>query len=115
MCIRDSFYLYLPYHLAETNERQKLDALLLDPGWLMAKLTATGNTAALVADYDRYAAGEPQKVIGRTLRLTAGICARDQRQLIPQLLGRLMAVSYTHLDVYKRQACCRGALLKEST
>jgi len=33
---------------------------------------------------------EPQKLIGRTLRLTAGICARDQRQLIPQLLGRLM-------------------------
>jgi hypothetical protein len=48
---------------------RKLDAVLLDPGWLTAKLTATGNTAALVADYDRYAVGEPQKLIGRTPRL----------------------------------------------
>ena len=53
-------------------------------------LATTANTAALIADYDRYAVNEPQKLIGRTLRLTAGICARDQRQLIPQLLGRLM-------------------------
>jgi hypothetical protein len=58
--------------------------------WLAAKLAATANTAALIADYDRYALGEPQQLIGRTLRLTAGICVRDQRQLIPQLLGRLM-------------------------
>jgi WD domain, G-beta repeat/APAF-1 helical domain len=84
---RRYFYLYRPHHLAEAGDRETLDAILLDPGWLTAKLTATGNTAALVADYDRYAVG----VIGRTLRLTAGICARDQRQLIPQLLGRLMA------------------------
>jgi hypothetical protein len=44
-------YLHLPYHLAEANERQRLDSLLLDPSWLAAKLAAT-NTAALVADYD---------------------------------------------------------------
>ena len=38
-------YLYrsLPHHLAEAGEREKLDALLLDPGWLKAKLDATGN------------------------------------------------------------------------
>jgi hypothetical protein len=85
------YYLYMPYHLAEANERERLDALLLDPSWLTAKLAATGNIAALVADYDQYGVGKGQKLIGRTLRLTAGICARDQRQLIPQLLGRLMA------------------------
>ena len=36
-----------------------------------------------------------QSLIGRTLRLTAGICARDPRQLLPQLLGRLMACDAT--------------------
>jgi hypothetical protein len=34
--------------------------------------------------------GELQNFIGRTLRLAAGICTRDQRQFIPQLLGRIM-------------------------
>jgi WD40 repeat protein len=82
-------YLNLPQHLADANDREALDALLLDPSWLMAKLAATGNTHALVADYDRHAVGETENLIGRTLRLTAGICARDQRQLIPQLLSRL--------------------------
>jgi hypothetical protein len=93
-----------------------LDAILLDPSWLTAKLTATGNTAALVADYDRYAVGEPQKVIGRTLRLTAGICARDQRQLMPQLLGRLMAnevvVATGFLDA-ARQSLLSPAILEQ--
>jgi hypothetical protein len=45
---------------------------LLDPSWLTAKLAATGNMAALVADYDHYAREEEQNLIGRTLRLTAG-------------------------------------------
>ena len=75
---------------SETRPAADAVSLLLDPSWLAAKLAATANTAALIADYDRYAVNEPQKLIGRTLRLTAGICARDQRQLIPQLLGRLM-------------------------
>jgi len=84
------FYQYLPHHLAEAKERDRLDMLLLDPGWLKAKLSTTGNSHALVADYERYGTGELQNFIGRTLRLTAGILARDQRQLMPQLLGRIM-------------------------
>jgi hypothetical protein len=78
------FYLHLTDHPAETNERDHLDRLLLDPGWLKAKLGATGNAQALVADYDRHSTGELQTLIGRTLRLAVGICARDPRQLIPQ-------------------------------
>src|SRR5271166_5473500 len=84
------FYQYLPHHLAEAKERDRLDMLLLDPCWLKAKLSTTGNSHALVADYERYGTGELQNFIGRTLRLTAGILARDQRQLMPQLLGRIM-------------------------
>ena len=37
-----------------------------------------------------YGVGELQNFIGRTLRLTTGILARDPRQLMPQLLGRIM-------------------------
>jgi WD40 repeat protein len=116
---RHYFYLQLPYHLAETNERQRLDTLLLDPGWLKAKLVATGNSAGLVADYDNYAQGEAQSLIGRTLRLTAGICARDQRQLMPQLLGRLMAnecVSATgFLEAARRQIAPPAILTQNSS
>ena len=43
--------------------------------------------APLVADYQLYGAGEAQSLIGRTLRLISGICARDPRQLLPQLVG----------------------------
>ena len=78
-----------PHHLAEAGEREKLDALLLDPGWLKAKLEATGKHSALIADYELYGAGEAQGLIGRTLRLISGICARDPRQLPVQLATRL--------------------------
>jgi hypothetical protein len=114
---RRYYYLHLPYHLAEANERERLESLLLDPSWLTAKLAATANTAALVADYDyHYALGEPQQLIGRTLRLTAGICARDQRQLIPQLLGRLMTneiVMNTGFLNAARQCLVPSAILEE--
>ena len=39
---RRYYYLYLPHHLAVAGERERLDALLLDPGWLKEKLAATG-------------------------------------------------------------------------
>jgi hypothetical protein len=81
-------YLYLPHHLAEANEREKLDALI-DPGWLKAKLEATANPQALAWDYQQHGAGEAQSLIGRTLRLIIGICLRDEGQLLPHLIGRL--------------------------
>ena len=87
---RRYFYQYLPHHLAEAKERDKLDKLLTDPGWLRAKLSATGSPQALVGDYEQHGVGELQNFIGRTLRLTTGIIARDPRQLMPQLLGRIM-------------------------
>ena len=47
---RSYYYLNLPHHLTEAGERERLDALLLDPGWLSSKLMATANIQALVAD-----------------------------------------------------------------
>jgi WD40 repeat protein len=87
---RRYYYLFLPRHLAEAGEREKLDALLLDPAWLKAKLDASGNPQTLVADYEQHGVGELPAFLGRTLRLTTGILARDKRQLIAQLLGRVM-------------------------
>ncbi len=86
---RSYYYLTLPHHFAEARERARLDALLLDPAWLQAKLEATANPQALVADYQRYGVGEAQSLIGRTLRLISGICVRDPSQLPQQLIGRL--------------------------
>ena len=39
----DYLYRYLPSHLADAGDRETLNALLLDPGWLQAKLTATSS------------------------------------------------------------------------
>jgi WD40 repeat protein len=89
----DYFYRYLPEHLHESGDRAALDARLLDPGWLNAKLAATTSPLALAADYENFGHGELQSAIGRTLRLTTGICSRDPRQLMPQLLGRLMTAT----------------------
>jgi WD domain, G-beta repeat len=83
------YYRYLPEHLFEAGDRAALDAKLLDPGWLQAKLAATTSTLALASDYEKLGQGRMQSLVGRTLRLIAGICARDPRQLMPQLLGRL--------------------------
>jgi hypothetical protein len=87
----DYFYRYLPEHLHEAYDRAALDARLLDPGWLQAKLAATASPLALASDYEKFGQGQMQSLIGRTLRLTSGICARYPRQLMPQLLGRLVA------------------------
>ena len=81
----------------DAGEREALSALLQDPAWMQAKLNATGGPQALISDYDQgliYGFDKDVPVIsliGRTLRLIAGILARDACQLMPQLHGRLMA------------------------
>jgi WD40 repeat protein len=73
-------------------------------------------TPPRIADYNQYAVGEAQNTIGRTLRLIAGVCARDQRQLIPQLLGRLMTnkaiIAAGFLDA-ARQSIVAPAILEQ--
>jgi WD40 repeat protein len=81
---------HLTYHLACAGEREGLESLLSNPEWLRVKLSALSSPQSLVVDYDNYAEGELQQLIGRALRLTMGICARDPRQLMPQLIGRLL-------------------------
>ncbi len=106
--------LYLPHHLAEAGEREKLDALLLDPVWLKTKLEGTDDPQSLVADYQRFGAGEAQSLVGRTLRLITGVLTRDAHQLQAQLIGRLEGVkedATTGFVQRARQKICPPAIV----
>jgi hypothetical protein len=61
----------------------------MSPAWMQAKLAATG-PRPLIADYG-YARTEAQRLTGQTLDLASGVLARDERQHVPQILGRLRA------------------------
>jgi WD40 repeat protein len=79
----------LPTQLHGAHRRSRLDEILTAPDWMQQKLAAFG-PQELIGDYEQFAQGQKQTLIGRTLRLTSSICRRDPRQLLPQLLGRLM-------------------------
>ncbi len=82
----------LPYQLFHAQDRKRLDQILTDAAWIDRKIQAFGGVARIVEDYDSFAdpADPLQPLIGRTLRLTSSILARDPRQRMPQLHGRLM-------------------------
>ena len=110
---RRYYYLYRTTHLAETQDRPALNALLEDPGWLQAKLNALESPQALIADYLQFGQGQVQDLLGRTLRLSSGICARDKRQLLPQLLGRLISIeAAAAFNAVARQIIGRPSLLE---
>jgi WD40 repeat protein len=89
----------LPAQLHGAQRRSRLDHILTAPDWMQQKLNAFG-PQILVADYDQYTTSDMHRLIGRTLRLTVGICARDPRQLLPQLLGRLMGCRPPAVDPF---------------
>jgi WD40 repeat protein len=76
-------------HLSEASDKQQIEALLLDPQWLAAKLRVTSAPIALAEDFRDYGSTRMHDYIGRTFRLCAGILARDPNQLVAQLVGRL--------------------------
>jgi WD40 repeat protein len=98
------FSAFVPMHLAEAGHRGPLDALLLSPAWMQGKLSALRTPQSLISDYDRYAADDFSRLIGRTLRLTAGIITRDRNQLLPQLIGRLISVEGNVASKFREQA-----------
>jgi hypothetical protein len=79
----------LPYQLFHAGRRARLDEILMAPGWMKQKLAAAG-VRQLIDDY-QYAHTKAQRLTGQSLELAAGVLARDERQLVPQLLGRLRA------------------------
>jgi WD40 repeat protein len=101
---RRYYYVYRPAHLESAGERAALDELLLDPGWLQAKLASTRNLYLLFSDYQQFSQTPFQTFIGRTFRLISGICARDPAQLLPQLYGRIMGFGYPETTQFLEQA-----------
>lgn len=85
-------YRFRPYHLAEARNRVALNKLLTDPEWIEGKVKATRGALELIEDYSRFASPDQplHYLIRRTLRLTSRILARDDRQVLPQLHGRLI-------------------------
>ncbi|MGE0699994.1 MAG: AAA family ATPase, partial [Hyphomicrobiaceae bacterium] len=84
---------YVAQHLAAASQIEPLRDLLLDPAWMKAKLELHHSPQPLLADYRASAdeLGDTTKKVRQTLELLAGILTRDERQLVPQLLGRLDA------------------------
>lgn len=83
------FFANLAKHLVGAGRADELRRLLLDYGWLHAKLEAT-DPVALLADYGLTPGGEAERLVEEALRLSAHILAIDKGQLAPQLLGRLL-------------------------
>jgi WD40 repeat protein len=101
---RRYYYLYLPHHLHEAGDRDALHRLLLNPCWLQEKLAETGEPQSLVVDCEQYGTSNAHRLIGQTLRLTAGICVRDPEQLMPQLVCRLMGMNEASVDAFVAEA-----------
>ncbi|WP_167755560.1 AAA family ATPase [Vitreimonas flagellata] len=80
----------LPFQLHHAKQQDRLDALLTNPAWIDKSVAAFGGTIEVAADYESFASSDDAKLIGRTLRLIAGNVARDLRQCLPQLHGRLL-------------------------
>jgi WD40 repeat protein len=90
----DSYgWTWVAYHLIGARRSDALRQVLLDFGWMRAKLEAT-DPNALLADYDRLLAANPKddeaRLIQGAIRLSAHILARDKDQLSGQLHGRLL-------------------------
>ncbi len=81
---------YIGYHLFETQQSEKLRALLLDYRWLYAKLWALDH-AAIIADIDRFhlTIDESLRLLRSALMLSETVLMQDKRQLAAQLTGRL--------------------------
>ncbi len=85
------FFRRLPLHLHQAGKFCRLRSLLCDPDWMIRKLAALRTPQPLIEDYRNFASDyeSTESFIGRALILSAESLARDQRQLIPHLLGRL--------------------------
>jgi WD40 repeat protein len=90
--LRDTYALaHLPLHLQAAGDAAGLETLLLDPGWMLAKLRGPG-VAPLLADYRAHAVGRgtPVGLVGQVLTLAAAPLAEAPEEELPgQLLGRL--------------------------
>jgi WD40 repeat protein len=94
---------WAPYHLIESRNKERLRALLLDFGWLHAKLSAT-DIISLIHDFSFFPEDHTLQLILGALRLSAHVLVRDKTQLAGQMLGRLDNRVSTELDTICSQA-----------
>jgi WD40 repeat protein len=95
---------HLAYHLVEAGERAELRTLLLDYGWLEAKLAAT-DVNALLADFDALCDDPELLLIQGALRLSAHALAEYPEELPGQLVGRLVGRSEPGIVALRERAC----------
>jgi len=82
---------HLLWHMTEDRDAADVEALLLDPTWMIAKLAGPG-VECLLKDYPvarLRASASSSVLVGRSLRLAAGPLAANSAELSGQLLGRL--------------------------
>ena len=73
-----------------------------------------GNTANITYSQEQYlikAVVSAKDVYKRQVICWATRCSKRFRMYLQRCSGRVMSVSYTHLDVYKRQAYMRSQVL----
>lgn len=112
---------YLPIHLEAASKGEHLRTVLLDYGWLQAKLDRLG-VNALLADYalqtnSLAATDDAVQRVGRVLRQAAHVLAENPGQLAPQLLGRLLDEDHHEIDNLRnniRQLVPRPCLLPQT-
>jgi hypothetical protein len=93
------FFQNLPYHLRAAGRRDELRTLLLDPGWLDAKLRATG-VGPILADYEPFIGDEVLTLVQGALRLGAHSLTLDPSLLRGQLQGRLLGLDSPEIQQF---------------
>jgi WD40 repeat protein len=82
------FYQHLAHHLQRAGRAGELQALLLDLGWMHAKVVL-GDIPGLLADYGTLPIDPAVSLVAGALRLSVHVLAGDPGQLPSQLTGRL--------------------------
>ena len=75
------------------------------PGWNMSKLDVEllQDVIAIGKEAVMNSLGPTEEVVGATMRLIRNACDVSMPRRARRRGGKTVAVSYTHLDVYKRQ------------
>ena len=100
---------WFAWHMVQCGRKGRLRKLLLDFGWLQAKLEAADVTS-LIADCGLVRNDAGVRLVEGALRLSAHVLATDKNQLAAQLTGRLFGKASAAMKNLLRHArAWRGA------
>ena len=92
-------YAHGPRHLAAAGRKERLSALLADPGWMQEKLDLMG-PQSLISDYHAHGADRAHELIRGVLDLSGRILASAPGQLAAQMLARLAPHDAEGMDAF---------------